>query len=182
MNRLKKTYEKRNVTQPKVNHKSHIQHIQTLTNEMEQLREREHRLAERLISEQPLINELRHSPRFIKETDKSCLAALVDDVYNNFTSRLTTRFPNLTEMDIQYCILIKLHFTVSQIAVLSAISPTSVYQQKSRMKKRIQALEPELFTDGETHPDTGARALHRWRNTGRVAQLSLAASTAALAS
>lgn len=51
MNRLKKTYEKRNVTQPKVNHKSHIQHIQTLTNEMEQLREREHRLAERLISE-----------------------------------------------------------------------------------------------------------------------------------
>lgn len=129
---------------------SHIQHIQTLTNEMEQLREREHRLAERLISEQPLINELRHSPRFIKETDKSCLAALVDDVYNNFTSRLTTRFPNLTEMDIQYCILIKLHFTVSQIAVLSAISPTSVYQQKSRMKKRIQTLEPELFTDGET--------------------------------
>lgn len=120
MNRLKKTYEKRNATQPKVNHKSHIQHIQTLTNEMEQLREREHRLAERLISEQPLINELRHSPRFIKEADKSCLAALVDDVYNNFTSRLTTRFPNLTEMDIQYCILIKLHFTVSQIAVLSA--------------------------------------------------------------
>ena len=77
MNRLKKTYEKRNATQPKMNHKSHIQHIQTLTNEMEQLREREHRLAERLISEQPLINELRHSPRFIKETDKSCLAALV---------------------------------------------------------------------------------------------------------
>ena len=146
MNRLKKTYEKRNATQPKMNHKSHIQHIQTLTNEMEQL----NRLAERLISEQPLINELRHSPRFIKETDKSCLAALVDDVYNNFTSRLTTRFPNLTEMDIQYCILIKLHFTVSQIAVLSAISPTSVYQQKSRMKKRIQTLEPELFTDGET--------------------------------
>ena len=35
MNRLKKTYEKRNVTQPKMNHKSHIQHIQTLTNEME---------------------------------------------------------------------------------------------------------------------------------------------------
>lgn len=93
---------------------------------------------------------MRHSPRFIKETDKSCLVALVDDVYNNFTSRLTTRFPNLTEMDIQYCILIKLHFTVSQIAVLSAISPTSVYQQKSRMKKRIQTLEPELFTDGET--------------------------------
>lgn len=105
MNRLKKTYEKRNATQPKMNHKSHIQHIQTLTNEMEQLREREHRLAERLISEQPLINELRHSPRFIKETDKSCLAALVDDVYNNFTSRLTTRFPNLTEMDINIVFL-----------------------------------------------------------------------------
>ena len=55
MNRLKKTYEKRNATQPKMNHKSHIQHIQTLTNEMEQLREREHRLAER-IAPQPALH------------------------------------------------------------------------------------------------------------------------------
>ena len=74
--------------------------IQTLTTEMELLKKREHQLAERLISEQPLVNELRKNPRFIKDADKVCLANLVDDVYNNFTSRLVNRFPNLTEVDI----------------------------------------------------------------------------------
>lgn len=142
MNRLKKTYEKRNATQPKVNHKSHIQHIQTLTNEMEQLREREHRLAERLISEQPLINELRHSPRFIKEADKSCLAALVDDVYNNFTSRLTTRFPNLTEMDIQYLYPYQTSFYgIADCRTFGHLSYFSL---------------PAEITDEEAHPNTGA--------------------------
>ena len=82
MNRLKKTYEKRNATQPKVNHKSHIQHIQTLTNEMEQLREREHRLAERLISEQPLINELRHSRKHSVNHVFSSSTSII-----NFTSK-----------------------------------------------------------------------------------------------
>ena len=147
MKPLKKTSGKRNETQSKVNHRFNTQ---TLTTEMELLKKREHQLAERLISEQPLVNELRKNPRFIKDTDKVCLANLVDDVYNNFTSRLVNRFPNLTEVDIQYCILIKLRFTVAQIAILSAISPTSVYQQKSRMKKRILRIEPDVFSHGET--------------------------------
>lgn len=110
MKPLKKTSGKRNETQSKVNHRFNIQ---TLTTEMELLKKREHQLAERLISEQPLVNELRKNPRFIKDADKVCLANLVDDVYNNFTSRLVNRFPNLTEVDIQYCILIKLRFTVA---------------------------------------------------------------------
>ncbi len=150
MKSLKKTSGKRNETQSKVNHRFNIQ---TLTTEMELLKKREHQLAERLISEQPLVNELRKNPRFIKDADKVCLANLanlVDDVYNNFTSRLVNRFPNLTEVDIQYCILIKLRFTVAQIAILSAISPTSVYQQKSRMKKRILRIEPDVFSHRET--------------------------------
>ena len=150
MNRLKKTYEKRNATQPKVNHKSHIQHIQTLTNEMEQLREREHRLAERLISEQPLINELRHSPRFIKEADKSCLAALVDDVYNNFP------FPESDGNG--YPILYSYQTSFYGIANCRTIGHLSYFSL------------PAEITDEEAHPNTGARALHRWRNTGRVAE------------
>lgn len=56
MKPLKKTSGKRNETQSKVNHRFNIQ---TLTTEMELLKKREHQLAERLISEQPLVNELR---------------------------------------------------------------------------------------------------------------------------
>ena len=51
MKPLKKTSGKRNETQSKVNHRFNIQ---TLTTEMELLKKREHQLAERLISEQPL--------------------------------------------------------------------------------------------------------------------------------
>lgn len=156
MNRLKKTYEKRNVTQPKVNHKSHIQHIQTLTNEMEQLREREHRLAERLISEQPLINELRHSPRFIKETDKSCLAALVDDVYNNFTSRLTHPFPEFDGNG--HPILYSYQTSFYGVADCRTFGHLSYFSL------------PAEITDEEAHPSTGTRALHGWGNIGRVAE------------
>ena len=114
--------------------------LQTLKNEMQQLREREHKLAERLVAEHGLVNELRKNPHFINEAD---------DVYNGFTSRLRASFPILTEVDIQYCVLIKLRFTIAQIAILSAISPTSVYQQKSRMKKRILSINSHLFANGE---------------------------------
>lgn len=72
--------------------------LQTLKNEMQQLREREHKLAERLVAEHGLVNELRKNPHFINEADRERLAALVDDVYNGFTSRLRASFPILTEV------------------------------------------------------------------------------------
>ena len=59
-------------------------------------------------------------------------------------------FPNLTELDQQLCCLIKLGFSVSQIAVFMAVSPSSVSQQKSRMKKRILQQKTDSFTEGET--------------------------------
>ena len=125
------------------------QHIQELTTEM-LLKEREQKLTGQLIAIHPLMNELRNSPRFMRPEDLAVLRKLTDDIYQDFTSRLNSRFTNLTDVDIQLCILIKLRFTVAQIAILSAISPTSVSQQKSRTKKRIQQQEPDCFAEGET--------------------------------
>lgn len=125
-------------------------HLQELTTEMLRLKEREEALTEQLISTHPLVAELRSKPRFLQPADFVRIATLVNEIYPHFTERLTEAFPNLTELDQQLCILIKLGFSVSQIAVFMAVSPASVSQQKSRMKKRIQALEPELFTDGKT--------------------------------
>lgn len=126
------------------------QHIQELTTEMLLLKEREQKLTGQLIAIHPLMNELRNSPRFMRPEDLAVLRQLTDDIYQDFTSRLNSRFTNLTDVDIQLCILIKLRFTVAQIAILSAISSTSVYQQKSRMKKRILRIEPDVFSHGET--------------------------------
>lgn len=126
------------------------QHIQELTTEMLLLKEREQKLTGQLIAIHPLMNELRNSPRFMRPEDLAVLRQLTDDIYQDFTSRLNNRFTNLTDVDIQLCILIKLGFSISQIAILTAISPTSVSQQKSRTKKRIQQQEPDCFAEGET--------------------------------
>lgn len=126
------------------------QPMQELTTEMLLLKEREERLTGQLIAVHPLVAELRTAPRFLHPEDFSRLAALINEVYPHFSDRLTDTFPNLTELDLQLCVLIRLGFSVSQIAVFMAVSPTSVSQQKTRMKKRLLQQKPDLFSDGET--------------------------------
>lgn len=125
-------------------------HLQELTTEMLRLKEREEALTGQLISTHPLVAELRSKPRFLQPEDFAQIATLVNKIYPHFTERLTEAFPNLTELDQQLCCLIKLGFSVSQIAVFMAVSPTSVSQQKSRMKKRILQQKTDSFTEGET--------------------------------
>lgn len=52
--------------------------------------------------------------------------------------------------DVQLCILIKLGFSISQIAVFTAVSSTSISQQKSRMKKRMLQHQSDIFAEKET--------------------------------
>ena len=62
-------------------------------------------------------------------------------------STLKEEFPLLTELDIQFCILLKLQFTISQIAAIIAVSSSSVSVQKNRLKKRLLQVNPHLFDD-----------------------------------
>ena len=126
------------------------QPVQELTTEMLRLKDREEELACRLIAAHPLVASLRSTPRFLQLEDFVRLSVLVDEVYPKFTDRLTAAFPNLTELDVQLCILIKLGFSISQIAVFTAVSSTSVSQQKSRMKKRILQHQSDIFAEKET--------------------------------
>ena len=126
------------------------QPVQELTTEMLRLKDREEELACRLIAAHPLVASLRSNPRFLQPEDFVRLSVLVDEVYPKFTDRLTAAFPNLTELDVQLCILIKLGFSISQIAVFTAVSSTSVSQQKSRMKKRILQHQSDIFAEKET--------------------------------
>lgn len=126
------------------------QPVQELTTEMLRLKDREEELACRLIAAHPLVASLRSTPRFLQPEDFVRLSVLVDEVYPKFADRLTATFPNLTELDIQLCILIKLGFSISQIAVFTAVSSTSVSQQKSRMKKRMLQHQSDIFAEKET--------------------------------
>lgn len=104
---------------------------------LRQLEERERVLSNELANNDDLMRSLRERPKFLKETEWKKLSKVTDKVYNGFTSRLSAEYPNLTEVDMQLCILLKLRFTVSQIAIFTAVSPGTVSIQKQRLKKRI---------------------------------------------
>ena len=104
---------------------------------LRQLEERERELANELANNDELMRSLREKPKFLKETEWQKLSNVTDKAYNGFTKRLTAEYFNLTEVDMQLCILIKLRFTVSQISIFTAVSPSTVSVQKQRLKKRI---------------------------------------------
>lgn len=125
-------------------------HVEEVTGRLLDIEGREHELRPALTNDTELMQRLRKEPKFLDDSEWEKLKAVVDDVYKDFTVRLHERFPQLSEVYIRYCILIKLRFTVSQIAILMAVAPSSVSQQKSRIKKRLLQTEGFVFGEGET--------------------------------
>lgn len=105
-------------------------------------------LTHRLVEEHPLVSRLRQQPRFLQPSDWEELRQAVDNAYNGFAGRLSARFPKLTELDLQLCLLMKLRFSVTQMSQLVATSPTSVSRQKQRLKHRLLQEEPALLDGG----------------------------------
>lgn len=107
-------------------------------------------LTSTLVDHDGLVEQLRTQPKYLTDTDWNYLKQLLDRIYAGFTQRLTARFRQLTASDLQLCILIRLRFTNAQIATFTAVSPSSVSQQKFRLKKRLQQADETLFQNGET--------------------------------
>ena len=117
---------------------------------MHQLEERERELTAELANNNELMRKLRETPKFLGATEWKKLEDITNRIYNRFTERLKAQYSNLTEVDIQLCILLKLRFTVSQTAILTATSPSSVSVQKNRLKKRLLQIDEHLFDNGQT--------------------------------
>ena len=103
-----------------------------------------------LIDRDEVVERLRAHPKFLTEAQWEHLRQLTDKAYTGISERLTSRFPQLTPADLQLCLLMRLRFTNTQIATLTAVSPASVSQQKFRLKKRLIQADESLFKNGET--------------------------------
>ena len=119
-------------------------------NRMHLLEERERELTAELANNNELMRKLRESPKFLGAAEWKKLEGVTNRIYNRFTERIKTQYSHLTEVDIQLCILLKLRFTVSQISILTATSPSSVSVQKNRLKKRLLQKDEHLFDNGQT--------------------------------
>lgn len=84
------------------------------------------------------LKRIRSCPHFLKEEDWSVIRIWVNLQYNQYADCLEKDFPEFTELDMQYCWLIKMGFTTSEIATCMAINSASSTKQKQRIKQRIK--------------------------------------------
>ena len=127
-----------------------IKELRESASRMHQLEDRERELTAELANNNELMRKLRENPKFLGAAEWKKLEDITNRIYNRFTGRLKSQYTHLTEVDIQLCILLKLRFTVSQIAILTATSPSSVSVQKNRLKKRLLQVDEHLFDSGQT--------------------------------
>ena len=127
-----------------------IKELRESASRMHQQEERERELTAELVNNNELMRKLRENPKFLGTAEWKKLEDITNRIYNRFTGRLKSQYTHLTEVDIQLCILLKLRFTVSQIAILTATSPSSVSVQKNRLKKRLLQADEHLFDSGQT--------------------------------
>ena len=127
-----------------------IKELRESASRMHQLEERERELTAELANNNELMRKLRENPKFLGAAEWKKLEDITNRIYNRFTGRLKSQYTHLTEVDIRLCILLKLRFTVSQIAILTATSPSSVSVQKNRLKNRLLQVDEHLFDSGQT--------------------------------
>ena len=121
----------------------------------EELEERVRELTVELVDNHEFIWKLRENPIYLEVDGWKRLEEVTNKIYKNYTQRLKDEFPLLTELDIQFCIMLKLQFTISQIASITAVSSSSsVSVQKNRLKKRLLQTDPHLFDDNNRTLDS----------------------------
>lgn len=133
--------------------KEALPEIEELHIRQERIRELEEevkRLVAVQVSNHPLVTLLRENPHYLNDNEWQSLFTLTNELYNNFTTRLQARFPQITPTEMHLCVLLKLRFGHTQIADMQAISPASLSQIKSRLKRKLQQTSPNFFSQEHT--------------------------------
>ena len=105
--------------------------------ELNLLKSHRDQLSALVLETHPYLVALHQKPVCLTDKERNRICQLTDTVYAGFGKRLLAAVPTLSEYEVLLCCLIKLHFSVSEIATLLAISPASVSTSKSRLKKKI---------------------------------------------
>lgn len=127
-----------------------IEEMKSLLLRMEELEEKEKKLTIELLNNDELLCKLREEPKFLKENDWEHLYNITNKMYNNLYERIKADNPQLTLLDMQLCILIKLRYTISHIAIMFGISSTSVSKHKLRLKRKLLLNNPYMFDGGKS--------------------------------
>lgn len=133
---------------------SELEELEAQVAYVRELEKREKELTVELADNHEVIWRLRNNPKFMEDDEWKRLEEVTNKIYKGYTRRLKEEFPLLTDLNMQFCILLKLQFTISQIASITAVSPSSVSVQKNRLKKRLLQSNCHLFDDNSRTLDT----------------------------
>lgn len=105
----------------------------------QELEKREKELCSLLLAQIPFLRQLHLKPAYLNDTELSDIYQITDNIFHHFTQRLSKAISSLSEHEIILCCLIKLRFSITEIAVFLNIAPTSVSRSKLRVKNKIYA-------------------------------------------
>lgn len=111
--------------------------IKCISEELCAVKQQNERILTWLTEEHPYLSNLHRTPVYLECEDLKEIRRLTDVFYSDFSRRLHEDMPVLSEYDVNLCCLIKLHFSVSEIAALLGISASSVSTSKFRIKGKI---------------------------------------------
>lgn len=94
-------------------------------------------LQECLLQESETLRQLITSHQYLKPAQWEKVRQVVDKAFGGYTQRLQTDFPQLTNSDLEVCILIKLRVRNQGIADILGISPAAVSKRKYRLKENL---------------------------------------------
>lgn len=122
-----------------------IAHLQAKDKRLEQeIQERKKKYQlEKTCKEEPKIREsillfqLKQHPTYIEKEQWPEIFLTMDIMFDNFTKRLKTAYPDLNDCDIQYCCLFKVGFSINEMSVLLMVDSKTVSRRKIDIRKRM---------------------------------------------
>lgn len=90
-----------------------------------------------LLSQIPFLRKLHLQPVYLNETELNDICKIADNIFQEFTQRLSKDISVLSEHEIILCSLIKLRFSITEISIFLNITPASVSRSKLRIKNKI---------------------------------------------
>lgn len=114
------------------------------------LESKEKYFLELLIRKLNVAGSLKQNPRSVTPEESKQLMDETETIYPGFVTYLRKTFPKLSDLDLLTCCLIKLKFTIPQIALITNIDIASVSKRKLRIKETMRLMIPDIWDKGES--------------------------------
>ena len=108
-----------------------------MTEEVRVLRKYNSYLVEQVIKENDLLGKLKKNPKSLSIGQLKEIEDEVNISFNGYRDRLTTDVPSLSEAELQQCCLMKLGFSVGEMAIIANLAPNTISKRKLHIKEQI---------------------------------------------